>query len=297
MLKKLLKNSYRHVLEFTESARKQKIIIDEDKKILSQINSLENQSNLFKELSEKGFVLLPDFFSNKEIDEFTKDLEFNTKKRNCSVSNLVITEKSLIANFLSNKKIKDLLISYLGKNAKLDFIEINRLEHDTKIESVSENWHFDTVGRRIKIFCFLNSVDTISTELAPKTHKIFHKNFSTKKSRFSDTYMRKISNSLENIYPKKRSILIFDTNIIHKGNYRKVLEGSEEISFRDTIQLEFSNKDKSDRLFSMGIDSIGVRNIFFSKENNLDNYLIDKDYISEFNNKKIIFYDQRYSSY
>ena len=102
-------------------------------------------------------------------------------------------------------------------------------------------------------------------------------------------------NQTTKIYPKKGSLLIFDTNGYHKGVYRGI-EKSNGNDQRYTIQMEFSSKSKSDRLFNIKCNSVGVRNVFISKNCDFKNYLLDKDCMNEFANENIIFYDQQYSA-
>ena len=53
--------------------------------------------------------------------------------------------------------------------------------------------------------------------------------------------------------------------------------------------MEFSSKSKSDKLVNLNCNSIGVRNIFFSKQCDFNHYLIDKDYMNELQMKKLFF--------
>ncbi len=271
-----------------------KIIESEDKQTICATNVNLKKDFFFNQFLENGYTILNNYASDQEIENLNKDLNFNKKKINWEFSNIIVNPRTVVDKILQDKKIIDLLRNYLGKDAKLDSIEANKYSTNPEKVSSSEMWHYDIVGRRIKIFLFLNDCDLIFTEYVDGTNKILHKNFTTRKSRKSDNYISKKFNKISKIFPKKGSLFIFDTNGFHRGVYRS--GNTHNVSNRQTLQFEFSSKFKSDKLFSIGCNSIGVRNIFLSKKCDFADYLIDRNYLSELNSEEIIFYDQEYSS-
>ena len=83
------------------------------------------------------------------------------KKINWFYSNLVVKPNSVVEKILKDQKIKEVLKKYLGDDVKLDLIEANKYILNPDKISSSEKWHYDVVGRRIKIFLFLNTCDPI----------------------------------------------------------------------------------------------------------------------------------------
>jgi hypothetical protein len=289
----IVKNIITFFLNVIENFKYKKIINREDLKIA--INHQYKEDKALKKIYENGYVLIDNYFSSQDIDETRESLRFDKKKNNWSYATFVVQPKSLIDRILKDEKIKNLLVSYLGKDVKLDLIEANLYSSNPEKVSSSEKWHYDVVGKRIKIFLFLNDCESIFTQYIDGTNNILHGNYTSSGSRISDNTIKKKYNKKSKIFPKKGSLFIFDTNGLHKGVYRnnQVIEKKKD---RYTIQMEFSSKSKSDKLVNLNCNSIGVRNIFFSKQCDLKDYLLDEDYVNEFLDENIIFYDQEYSS-
>ena len=104
------------------------------------------------------------------------------------------------------------------------------------------------------------------TKYADGSNNIIHNHYSTNRSRATDNFISKKFKKISIIKPKEGSLFIFDTNGFHKGVYRNDMK-SHEIN-RLTLQMEFSSKSKSDKLFEIASSNIGVRNIFFQKSVN-----------------------------
>lgn len=294
MIEKIFKKIYHFFNDIIENIKKKKIIYQFDKDYINLSKKKVTNKDHIK-LASDGILYFENFINESDIKKFSKNLNFESKNRNYKVSNLIIKKNSLIDKILKNKKIQNILKFYIGKNVKLDFIEVGRIKYIQKKKSISEKWHYDTVGKRIKIFIYLNSNKNISTDYILSSNQILKRNFTTKGSRFENSSILNNNNKIFKAYPKIGSIFIFDTNGIHRGNYRnnKKIDLNE---YRDTIQLEFSDKNKSNKLQLIGVDSIGVRNIFFSSDLETKNYLLDKNCIATFENSDLIFYDRNFSN-
>jgi len=294
MIEKIFKKIYHFFNDIIENIKKKRIIYQFDKSHLRLSNKKVTNKDHIK-LASDGVLYFENFIKKSDVKRFSKNLTYKNKIRNYKISNLIIKKNSLIDKILKNKKIHNILKFYIGKNVKLDFIEVGRIKSNQKKKSISEKWHYDTVGKRIKIFIYLNSNKNISTDYILSSNQILKRNFTTKGSRFENSSILNNNNKIFKAYPKIGSIFIFDTNGIHRGNYRdnKKIDLNE---YRDTIQLEFSDKNKSNKLQSIGVDSIGVRNIFFSNDLETKNYLLDKNCITKFENSDLIFYDKNFSN-
>lgn len=295
MIQKIFKKIYDFFYYKVENIRKKKIIYQFDKEY-QNLNKKKPIDKDYIKLESDGILYLENFIKESDIKRFSKNLNFTHKNRNYRISNQIIKKNSLIDKILKNKKIQNILKLYIGNNVKLDFIEVGRIKFNQKEKSISEKWHYDAVGRRIKIFIYLNSNKNISTDYVLSSNHTIKKDFTTKGSRYENSSILNNNNKIFKAYPKIGSIIIFDTNGIHRGNYRNDKKNKSN-EYRDTIQLEFSDKNKSNKLQSIGVDSIGVRNIFFSNDLETKNYLLDKNCIATFENSDLIFYDRNFSNY
>ena len=148
------------------------------------------------------------FIKESDVKRFSKNLNYKSKNRNYKISNLIIQKNSLIDKILKNKKIQNILKFYIGNNVKLDFIEVGRIKFNQKKKSISENWHYDTVGKRIKIFIYLNSNNNISTDYILSSNQILKRNFTTKGSRYENSSILNNNKKIFKAYPKIGSIFI-----------------------------------------------------------------------------------------
>ena len=238
--------------------------------------------NKLNRLISNGSLLIKDFADKSAINDFSKNLKWiafdNSVKQ---ISPIIIEKKSIVHKLLTNKFLKDIVVDYLGKDAKLDSVEVQKIFHNTKSKSVSEKWHYDNVGRRLKVFYFLNSTKDIFTEYLNKTNRITHNEYSTKSSRVSKNVISKYISNIETFYPETNSILIIDTNGYHRGVYRDKLNNNN--NFREMIVMEFSNIKKSEMFYGTS-DIIGPRNIYLSKEININEILLEKKYTCDYGN-------------
>ena len=255
-----------------------KIIHKYDKKDFNNDVYDEKQKQLF----ENGCLFINNFFDEKITENFTDNIiwrgsETSVKK----ISPTVIKKNSLVHKLLINKDLNNYILNYIGKDAKLDHVEVQRIEKNSENKSISEKWHFDNVGKRLKVFFYLNDCDDIYTEYLNKTNKILHNKYSIKSSRVSE---KKLSNHLKNLItfiPRKNSLLIIDTNGYHRGVYRNSNYVENKKSFREMIVIEYSDIKKSEMFYGTS-NIIGPRNTYFDKDIDLDEILLEKKYITDF---------------
>lgn len=291
--KKNLIKTYNTIFDNINSYKIKKIIEEQDSNLKYQKKNEDIDLNNFH---KNGFLFLNNFFPIQELENLKKEISYNVKKNNSITCNYQISENSVPDKILKNDKINTILKGYLGVDAKLDFMEINKIELNPVQEIISEKWHYDVVGKRIKIFVFLNDCENIFTDYAVGTNNIFHKNYSTSGSRIDNQKIKKNYTNFFAAKPVKGSVFIFDTNGFHKGSYRGANINSSKIISRETIQFEFSSKIKSEKLNKIGLDQIGTRNIFFDKNYPIENSLICKEYLTYIHNSNFYFYDRNYCS-
>jgi len=266
-----------------------KIIHKHDKITTDKTDSVE-----FQELFDNGSILIENFLNIESIENFKVDFQWITSKKSTrKVFPTVIKKNSLPHQIISNNQLNKLIKSYIGENARLDSIEIQKIEENSDNESLSEKWHYDNVGRRIKVFYFLNDCRNIYTQYLNKTNNISHNSYSIKSSRISEKKIQKYKKNLMNFYPKKNSLLIIDTNGYHRGVYRNNLNNDKK-NYREMIVFEYSDIKKSEDFYGL-TNIIGPRFTYFDTKINLDETLIEKKYI--FNFGDFYKYDLEYSKY
>jgi hypothetical protein len=250
-----------------------------------QLNEIEDQDDLLNELNN---------ICDKKID--------NINFKNIPIASFshIYSNESLAKKILSNKKINLIIKSYLGNHARLDIISLSVTKDNSQDSIISEKWHYDNVGRRLKLFYYLNDNENICTDYVLKTNNLFHKNYSTEGSRRSDQFINKYIEDIKSFFPRKGKILLFDTNGFHRGNYKEKIrhflkQDSSKTSYRKMLKLEFSDKYKSDLFFDKS-NIIGVRETFFSNDFNFsDCPLIDQNLLTRIGNE-YLYYDKRYKN-
>lgn len=278
-LKSVIYNKY-------QSYKFRKIITKFDKNLNSSYAKYNDET---MSLNRNGYLVLNNYIENIHNYEIKTNNWNQYGKSVKKISNILITKKSLIHRILIDKKINNIIRGYLGIDAVLDYVEFQKININSSYKSISESWHYDNVGKRIKLFIYLNDCEKIFTKYLAETNKLTHKDYSTIGSRVKNKIIEKFISKEVELIPKKGSISIIDTNGYHKGVFR----GNDKNSnySREMIVLEFSSKSKSSQLSKISGD-IGPRFVFFEEELSFDEMLINKDYLIKF--KNFYFYDQNY---
>lgn len=285
-LKKILANLY------TDFIFKRIIYLCDQKKSNSfNIDFNKEELHSAQELKKNGILILKNInFSENKIEElirFFLNKEDFTKKPICNIP-VIISSNSIIAEILLNQKIINFIKYYLGDDAILDTVTLSSTNSSVDNKIVSEQWHYDNVGNRIKLFFYLNDNSSISTDYILGTNNLYHKRYSTLGSRISNKQIEKYQPKICKFFPKKNTLLIFDTNGYHRGNY-KYNDNSKDDFIRRMIKFEFSSEFKSKKFF-LKSNSIGPRFTFFSKDFNINSCeIIKKKYLTKVND--IFIYD------
>ncbi len=171
-------------------------------------------------LAQAGGVLPLGRFPEAEIDCYLHKLSTRGRYR---LTRAEIRE--LLPKF-SQYGVRPLLNDYLGPWWSADYAAVWRSPR----QSSSGEWHHDNVGNRVKLFVVLgNESDENGTEFVPHTHKTRWRSFTGRQTAPDRGGW---------FVPQRRGdVLIFDTNVVHRGRY----SGSERI----ILQIEFSSIFKS----------------------------------------------------
>lgn len=266
-----------------------------DKKILDIYLSLKTKGIINYKIDYITEYLMEPYIRISKAKGFNHD-----NKQNPSVSiPIVHGENSLVEKILSDKNLTFIIKSYLGHDAILDNISLNVTFLGDEERVVSEKLHYDNVGKRLKMFIYLNSTNKISTDYALSTNNLKHTKYSTNASRASQKIIKKYQNLIKTFLPRKGQSILFDTNGFHKGNYylKNYDPLSEKDYYRAIIKFEFSSKEKSNKFFKKNSinakEIIGPRQTFFSETFDVDSCeMIDKAYLAKVGN--FYFYDQGY---
>lgn len=178
--------------------------------LISLLNHLEP---LRGDLSQNGFLIKED----KKIPKFNK---FNP----------IISSANIVAYFLNKKDIKKIINRYL-LNARLD--QIRLLESPKTSYTSQSEWHHDSCGHRIKVYIGLdnNISELVYTEIIPETQNNIY--FDYNNTRLIPTQEELKLNRVK-VNLGYGQIFIFDTNMIHRGIYSKIMT-------RKVIEIEYSS--------------------------------------------------------
>ncbi len=180
-------------------------------------------------LADKGFLVIHNYFDADDLAQFgavSQSLEGSKESYD------VLKKFPFLSKPLFDERIISIIRDYLGPKAVLDYSSGRRfLASGPK----SDDWHHDSVGHRIKIFmCITDQDESTHTQVIPASHLIKYTDYqSTRldKSEIEEKY------GVLKVIGKKNDLIIFDTNIMHRGVYSDVP--------REIVQLEFSDIRKS----------------------------------------------------
>tara|TARA_Y200000002_G_scaffold371029_1_gene367216 strand:+ start:1530 stop:2207 length:678 start_codon:yes stop_codon:yes gene_type:complete len=168
--------------------------------------------------------------------------------------------------------IKKPIIDYLGPRVKLDgiFYFVSKKKNKNDIyDTLSLNWHTDNVGARLKVFvCFEGDGTKPTLFIKPRTitkslkYKI--KIYFLEVIRWFGLDNNSTFNSQIELRHKESSLIILDTQFLHRGALKK------SVSQRSMITLEFSNPEKH-QFFEKGlckgpIGTVPFNEFYFSNE-------------------------------
>ncbi|MAH26065.1 MAG: hypothetical protein CMI19_03820 [Opitutae bacterium] len=190
------------------------------------INLSDSFAPVQGELANEGFYHWKAFFSGSELEELDKIREGLLESNDYDI----LLKYPLLRKIFEDQTMNNLLVNYLGRSCQFDYAD----SHICQVgKPASPDWHHDSVGHRIKIFiCVNDQTETACTQVIPCTHKKSYWDYNL--SKFSESEID--SNESKKLIGQKGDLLIFDTNVLHRGLY--------DDSQRYIVQLEFSSRLK-----------------------------------------------------
>jgi len=174
------------------------------------------------------------------------------------------------------KQIHPVVSSYLGSHAFLDTIQ--PIVIDAGYSSVSEGWHTDNVGARVKVFFCVEGDGGAPTLVVPSSDRIRTIPTLVRHAQreipryFGATNTRDLKGAIA-LQHSTGTLNFFDTDLLHRGAYEK-LE-----SVRKILLFEFSDRRKHGRI--KGPLGTRVRNQFLLSAGLLEipelSLLLDRD--------------------
>jgi len=143
---------------------------------------------------------------------------------------------------LGSEKLLNTVKNYLGPNVRLDDLYVKSVRDG--LQSVSEGWHDDNVGYRLKVFMVFD-VEGIpsNTILKPKTRpNLYHVNIDDEVARTRKNLNTEVRQETITVSYEAGDCLVFDTNLPHRGDY------ASGAGVRHCIIAEFIDRDKADAI-------------------------------------------------
>lgn len=153
--------------------------------------------------------------------------------------------KDAMATILGAPMLVRVVQSYLGAGARLDDIYLWSKDFEQQQTfDLSEGWHSDNVGNRIKVFiCIEASPDAPSTLVVDRTHNRQYRIGLEEFGRFFGRIGAPTNpDGVVEIKYGRDTVSIFDTNALHRGSY------AAKRARRICLILEFVDREKSDLL-------------------------------------------------
>jgi len=171
-------------------------------------------------LAEAEGILALGKFPEQDIEYYLRKLSGAARHR---LSRAEIRE---LLRKLSRYQVRSILHDYLGPLWSADYAAIWR----SPAQSSSGEWHHDNVGNRVKLFVVLgNESEDNGTEFIANTYRTRWPSFTGR--------LPAPDRPGEFVRQRRGDILVFDTNMVHRGRY-----SAQE---RIILQVEFSSIFKS----------------------------------------------------
>ena len=143
---------------------------------------------------------------------------------------------------LGSDKLQKTVTNYLGPNVRLDDLYVKSVRDG--LQSVSEGWHDDNVGYRLKVFMVFD-VEGIpsNTILIPKNRPhLYQVNIADEVARTRKNLNKEVREETITVGYVAGDCLVFDTNLPHRGDY------ASGAGVRHCIIAEFIDRDKADAI-------------------------------------------------
>lgn len=143
---------------------------------------------------------------------------------------------------LNSKKLESAVRGYLGPAVRLDDLYIKTVMDG--LQSVSEGWHDDNVGYRLKLFMVFDiDGEPAGTVLIPRTRpSVYSVNLKDELKRMNGSLPTENRSKEIKIGYSAGDFLLFDTNLQHRGDY------STGTGTRYCVIAEFIDRRKGNEL-------------------------------------------------
>lgn len=233
------------------------------------VREYDKKTPLYKNLYSENYLNKNGFKRYEDLSKTQLDILIKHFLKKDDQYFFYSKDLSNVFNCILDDVYEDVL-KYLGNDARLDFISLQKTDYTDLKKSVSGSWHTDSVGFRLKCYICLDAKgDQPTYILKNNLNKLYHPSFN-EDLRFSGKKNINLLDQQISIFHKTGTINMFDTNLLHRGAY----EVSN--SSRTVLVLEFSDINKSNKLLKNSYISvpIGTQNkskIRFTREF-LDNF-------------------------
>ena len=243
MIFHIVENLYRKIL-----LRATKNIVDENRKIISEIN-------------QNSFFILTNFFDQNEIDILNEDFDklFSSEKKKL-YKYFIDQEESdeRVFNFQDFTKNTDIIVNnnlisniYKGVTGRMSCettVMANKVKYKENNKGSGGGWHKDSpIRTQFKAFVYLNDVNANNgpLEIIKGSHSLSFSikksfpNFFDKKYRFSNEEIesdREVMQKKEMLCGKAGTLILANTKALHRG--KPIIEG-----YRKALTVYFGDPD------------------------------------------------------
>ncbi len=207
-------------------------------------DKISDRSFVKNELSENGFEVfdMHHLFENpkklsKSLSQIQKQVGADGLDMSWQLPRVFWEE------VLNSRKLMDVVRDYLGETARLDDAYLKTIRDG--ISSVSEGWHNDNVGYRLKLFIVFDTEGQAASTLVIPAKRPNLYRFKL----IEDTYRLMFGRNDTAERPKEKAVnyspgtcLLFDTNLTHRGGY------AESKGVRHCVIIEFICRDKANHI-------------------------------------------------
>ena len=152
---------------------------------------------------------------------------------------------SAVSAVLSAPRLVELVVAYLGGNARLDDAYLWKKDFSRQQQfDISEGWHTDNVGHRLKMFVGVEATEGApSTMVIDRSHRQRYRVDAGEFTRFFGRISQpEDAAAVVEIRYGRDLVSVFDTNARHRGSY------CSNTSHRTCLVLEFIDRHKGDAL-------------------------------------------------
>lgn len=197
------------------------------------------------ELYCSGFRV-DDIDSLLSVDGLTKKMQASDLRRSPDSSTNSYTSwvvpLFLWEALLNSEHLREIVAGYLGPNARLDDLYVKTVR--SGVDSISEGWHTDGVGYRLKMFMVFDTDGVPSSTLVVPQRRpnLYSISVTDEFARFYKGRSTAAKPNAKKIDYKPGTVLLLDTNTLHRGDY------SSDLGTRYCVVCEFIDRAKANEI-------------------------------------------------